>query len=87
MGHLDAAHEHDWWADFKRYLISGTTKWRNTNKPPNGVGVKCIEKFSTDVERITYRQNLTELDELLMPFGQALKKKCPDYQTFVKFCE
>lgn len=55
------------------YLFIGE-KWRGDKQPKQHVGLRTVKLFEECIAEIALQKHYWDLDCLLMPLGQALKK-------------
>ena len=59
--------------DMESYLFIGE-KWRGDKQPKQHVGLRTVKLFEECIAEIALQKHYWDLDCLLMPLGQALKK-------------
>ena len=72
----------------KSVLFDSKNKWKQTGS--GKYSVECYDLFVKHINVLTKHQNSptkTEIDRLLMPLGQAIKKNTSSYEAFCKFCQ
>ena len=69
----------------KRFLISGKNEWKDSGTGKTGPA--CYQLFLGHMARLgTNKGSTGDLDKLLMPLGEALKKYSKTYEEFIQLC-